>query len=266
MNQLIAVVFDNESAALEGMRALKDLHKEGGVSLYAYAIVMKDETGKVSVKQTADKGPAGTILGMLVGALVGVLAGPAGLPVGGYAGSLMGLLFDLGQFGVDLKFFDHVSKVLTAGKAAVLAEVEESWTSLLDERMGKHGGTVYRQFRVDFVEDQLVRESAALEAHLNGLQDEFKRANAEDRAAIQKDISQVKEQLRATQDQAKVRLERARLEMNARVKALEDQAKETRDRTKTRIEKRIADAKKDFDVRSKKLNQALELTKEALAA
>jgi hypothetical protein len=52
------------------------------------------------------------------------------------------LLFDLGKFGIDLSFFDDVSKALTDGKAAVLAEVEESWTSLLDERLGKHGGTL----------------------------------------------------------------------------------------------------------------------------
>jgi hypothetical protein len=38
------------------------------------------------------------------------------------------------------------------------------------------------------------------------------------------------------------------------------------DRAKARIAKRIADAKADFEVRSKKLNQAWALTKEALAA
>ena len=166
MNQMLVAIFDNDSAAFEGLQELRDLHKEGGVSLYASALIVKDQTGKVSVKQEADKGPAGTALGLLVGGLVGVVGGPAGLPIGAYIGGLAGLLFDLGKFGVDLTFFDDVSKELTAGKAAVLAEVEESWTSLLDERLRKHGGTVYRQFRADVLEDQLVREGATLEANL----------------------------------------------------------------------------------------------------
>jgi hypothetical protein len=54
--------------------------------------------------------------------------------------------------------------------------------------------------------------------------------------------------------------------MDARVKALQDQAKGASDRAKARIEKRIADAKADFGMRSKKLNQAWTLTKDALAA
>ena len=59
MNQMVVAVFDSDSAAFEGLRELRNLHKEGGVSLYASAVIVKDKTGKVSVKQEADKGPAG---------------------------------------------------------------------------------------------------------------------------------------------------------------------------------------------------------------
>jgi len=104
-----------------------------------------------------------------------------------------------------------------------------------------------------------------LEANLRGLQDELNHAMAEDRAAIQKDIEQTKTRLKATQDQAKARLDQARAEMDARVTALQDQLRAAGDRAKARIEKRIADAKADFQLRSKKFNQAWALTKEALA-
>jgi uncharacterized membrane protein len=169
MKQLVVAVFDNETAALEGLRELRDLRSEGGLLLYASAVIVKDNAGKVSVKQDADQGPAGLVLGMLVGGLVGVLGGPAAVPLGGYIGGLAGLLFDLAKFGINLSFFDDVSKALAVGKAAVLAEVEESWTSLLDERLGKHGGTVYRRFSVDLVEDHLARKGAAREAALDAL-------------------------------------------------------------------------------------------------
>jgi len=266
MNQMIATVFENETAALDGLRELRDLHREGGVSLYASALIVKDKSGRVSVKQGADQGPAGLVIGMLAGGLVGALGGPAAVPLIGYIGGLAGLLFDMGRFGVDLRFFDDVAKALTAGKAAVLAEVEESWSSLLDDRMGKHGGTVYRRFRVDVVEDQLVRKTGALEADLDALQHELDRSGAVDSAAIEKDITRIKQEIKATQDQANTRLAQATAEMNAKMEALQNQVKDVSGRTKARIEKRIATVRTDFEVRSKKLDRALRLAKEALAA
>jgi len=47
---------------------------------------------------------------------------------------------------------------------------------------------------------------------------------------------------------------------------VQNQTKNVSDRTKVRIEKRVAAVRADFEVRSKKLNQALKLAKEALAA
>lgn len=265
MNQMIVAVFDNERMALEGLRELRNLHKEGGISLYASALIVKGKDGILRVKQQSDP-TLGTAVGLLTGGLVGALGGPAGSAVGASLGSCVGLLADWTGTGVNLKFLDDVGKTLTAGKAAVLAEIEESWSSLLDERMRKHGGTVYRRFRVDIIDDQLVREGVALEANLNALQQELDRSIAQDRAAIQKDIRQVRKQLKSTQEQASTRLKHANTEMSARIKALQEQAKGAGGEAKARIKKRIADARADFNARSKKLGQALKLVKEALAA
>lgn len=266
MNKMVVAVFDSESAAFEGLSALRDLHKEGDITLYAAAVVVKDETGKISVKQQADDGPVGTAVGLLTGSLIGILGGPAGMALGASVGVLTGLLFDLDRSGVGATFLDDVSKALTAGKAAVVVEVDESWTTPVDTRLHKLGGMVFRRLRSEVVEDQFVRESAAFDADLQALEQELKQASAENRAAIQKDIDQVKKQIAATQDLAKARLDQAEAEMDARVKALQDQAKGASARARARIDKRIAEAKADYEVRAKKLNQAWTLTKEALAA
>ncbi len=267
MNVMVVAVFDSETAAFEGLRALRDLHKEGGISLYASALIVKDKAGKVSVKKEVDDGPVGTGLGFLTGGLLGSLGGPAGTVIGVSLGSLTGALHDLEKAGIGVAFLSDVAKALTPGKAAVLAEVEESWpTSLLDSRLREQGGTLFRQFRADVVEDQLVREGAVFAANIKALDDELNRSAAEDQAAIQKDIDEAKKQLRETQVKAKARLDQAKSETEAKVQLLHDQAKGARDRAKARIEKRIADAKADFEVRSKKLNQAWKLTKEAFTA
>jgi uncharacterized membrane protein len=266
MNKMLVAVFDSETAAFEGLNALKDLHRNGDVTLYASTVIAKDKTGKIEVKQAADPGPVGTAVGLVTGSLIGLLGGPVTMAIGASVGGLSGLLFDLDDSGIGSTFLDDVSKTLTPGKTAVVADVDETWTTPADMRLRERGGTVSRRLRADVAEDQIVRESAAFEASLKALDDELKQANAENRAAIQKDIDEAKKQLRATQDRAKAKLDQAKTEMEARVKMLQDQAKGASDRAKARIDKRIADARADFDVRSRKLNQAWKLTKEALAA
>jgi N-methylhydantoinase B/oxoprolinase/acetone carboxylase alpha subunit len=68
------------------------------------------------------------------------------------------------------------------------------------------------------------------------------------------------------QEQARTRIDQAKAEMDVKLKALEQQAKSANQFAKARIEKHIAELKADFAVRSQKLNQAWNLTKEALAA
>lgn len=265
MNKMLVAVFDREATAFEGLSALKELHRNGDISLYSSSVIAKDNSGKIELKQAADAGPVGTAVGLLTGSLIGIVSGPVGMAIGASLGGLAGLVFDANKSGVDVTFLDDVSKTLTAGKIAVLAEIEESWTAPVDTRLHKLGGMVFRRLRGEVVGDQIARESAALEADLKALNDELKQAAAESRAAIQRDIERMKKQIKATQDQAKERLEQARAETEARVKALQDQAKAATGLAKARIEKRIADAKADFEARSQKLSQAWTLAKEALA-
>lgn len=139
MNKMLVGVFDNETVAFEGLSALKDLHKNGDITLYATTVLVKDAAGKVSIKQAAEKGPLGTPLGMLAGGMVGLLAGPVGLVAGASLGGLTGLIFDLNKSGIDVQFVDDVTTALGPDKTAVLAEVEEGWTVPVDERIGKLG-------------------------------------------------------------------------------------------------------------------------------
>jgi uncharacterized membrane protein len=265
MNKMIVAVFDTEPAAFEGLSALKDLDKDGDISLYAAAVVVKDNSGNIVVKQEADEGPIGTGVGMLTGAVVGLLAGPIGMAVGASVGGLTGMIFDLNKTGIDISFLDDVSKALTAGKVAVLADVEESWTTPVDTRLQQAGGLVFRRLRAEVVEDQLAREAVAFDSELKELKDELAQASGEVKTAIQKKIDSAEEKLQATENLAKARLEHTKSEVDAKITALQAQMKGASDRNKSKIEKRIADTKADFASRSAKLQQAAKLAKEALS-
>jgi uncharacterized membrane protein len=280
MNKMLVAVFDTEPAAYEGLQALKDLHTDGDITLYATAVLVKDFSGAVSVKQSADQGPLGTAVGMLSGSVTGLLAGEAGaaagLALGGVAGplgaaiglslgGLTGLIVDLSHSGVNVDFVDEVSKAMIPGKAAVLAEVEETWQTPVDTRLGKLGGLVFRRLRSEVVEDQLVRESAAFEAELRQLEDELAQASAESKADLQKEFAAAKQKLEATRAQAEARQQQLKNETDAKVAALREQMKQASERRKAQIEKRTAEVKADYEARSAKLAQARELVKEALS-
>ena len=266
MNKMLVAVFSTEPAAYEGINALKELHKDGDITLYATAVIAKDSSGAVTVKQDADEGPIGTAIGLLSGSAVGLLGGPVGVAVGASLGSLTGMIFDLNKTGIDIDFVDEVSKALTPGKAAVLADIEETWLTPVDTRIGKLGGIVFRRLRSEVVEDQLAREAAAFDAELKQLKEELAQARAETKAEVQKHIDATKQKIQATHDHAKAMLDQAKAETEAKIAALEAQMKGANDRQKAKIKKRIADTKARHEARRVKLEQAWELAKEALSS
>ncbi len=265
MNELLVAVFDTEDAAVKGMGTLKDLHKEGGLSLYAWALIVRGRDGAISVKQQSVEAPLGTALGLLMGGIAGIVGGPAGSAVGASLGAYVGLLADWAHAGIDLKFLDDAGKTLGVGKAAVLAEIEESWTSLLEPRLREQGGLVFRRFRTDVVDDQLLQESKALERVLEALEDKLDTETAVNRDELQKSATDVKQRLKAILDRTRAAIDLKKAETDLKIKALRAQADTAAKETSARLEKRISEAQADYEQRSKKLNQAWTLAKEALA-
>src|SRR6516164_3744343 len=145
MDRMLVVVFDNENKAYEGKKALQKLDGEGSISVYAYAVLAKNADGTATVKQGDDVGPIGTLLGTTFGSLIGVLGGPAGMAVGAAAGMAAGSTVDLNNVRVGSDFIDDVQKVLAPKKVALIAEIDEDWTTPVDTRMEAIGGAVYRR-------------------------------------------------------------------------------------------------------------------------
>jgi len=264
MNEMLVAVFDTEDAAVKGMQALKGLHEEGGISLYAWAVITKELDGRISVKQQSGEALVGTALGLLMGGIIGILGGPAGSAVGASIGGYVGLLADWARSGIDLKFLDDVSKTLEIGKAAVLAEIEQSWCPLLEPRLRQQGGTVFRRFRTDVIDDQLLQEEMTLQAALQGLIDDLDEVDAASRQDVKKSIADVRQQLVALHDRANAAIDQKKAEADLKISTLRAQAQTAAKEAKGQIEGRMLKAQADFDMRVQKLNQARALAKKAL--
>jgi uncharacterized membrane protein len=264
-NKMIVVIFDNEKNAYEGAKTLKDLHAEGSITLYASAVMAKDASGKVSVKQAADQGPLGTGVGLITGSLIGLLGGPVGVALGAGAGTFGGLLYDLAQAGVGEDFLSEVGQNLQPGKVAVVAEILEEWVMPVDTRMEAAGGVVFRRAREEVEDAQIARDTAALKAEVADLKAEHARAHREAKAKLEAKISAASARLQATQARAKAAAEARKLEMDAKIKSLQEQVAKARGADKARLEARMAAVRSEYKRRASKLKQAWELTKEALA-
>ena len=265
MDKIVVVVFDSESKAYEGSKALQELQNEGSINLYAKAVIARDANGKVMVKQEGDMGPVGTAVGLLTGSLIGVLGGPVGVAIGMSLGTSGGMLYDLAQLGVSEDYLDEVGKSLLPGKAAVVAEVWEEWMLPVDTKMEALGGVVFRSTRMDFVDSQMKKDVDALNADLDELDAEYAQASAEAKKKLQTRIDNTKAKLQAAQDAMKARLASSQQETEGKIQSLEAQAAKARGERKAKLEKRIAELKADYQRRSNQLQQAGGLIKEALS-
>ena len=207
MERVVTVVFDNETKAYEGKSALRSLELEGEITVYADAVIIKHADGTVSVKESSEAGPVGTVLGTTLGGLIGLLGGPVGMAVGAASGLTLGGIFDLDNLRVGGDFVEDVSKSLTPNKVAVIAEIEEEWTTPVDTRMEALGGTVFRRALWD-VRDEIVEEDlAAMKADLAQFKKELADASTDRRAKLQKKIDQLQARIDARQKKMQQRRE-----------------------------------------------------------
>lgn len=261
MNKMLVAVFENETTAYEGLSALKDLHHDGDITLYATAVISKNEKGEPKLKTAADRGPVGAATGLVAGSLIGLIGGPVGLAVGAASGFFGGLVFDFDSDEINFRFVDEVSNALAKGKTAIVAEIDESWTVPVDARLAN--AMVFRRLRNEVLEVQLARESEAIAAEYQKLKEELTEAREERKAQIESAIGNLEEKARTVNDQVNRKLNETKGELEAKVNAIKAQMKDAKERRKEKMEKRIEELKADYTERTEKLKRAGKLISEA---
>ena len=224
MDRMLVVVFENEDQAYQGQRALLQLDGEGSISVYAYAVLAKHPDGTTTVKQGDDSGPLGTLLGTSLGSLIGMLGGPAGVAVGASVGVLTGGAFDLNNARIGDDFIDDVSKSLSPNKVAVVAEIDEDWTTPVDMRMEAIGGTVFRRALSDVKHTIHDEDVNAMKSDLAQMKAEYAKAHADRKAKLQEKINQLDTKIQTQMQKLKDRREAAERQAQAKVQVLKDKA------------------------------------------
>jgi uncharacterized membrane protein len=228
MERILAVVFDNEKKAYEGKTALRQVEQDGDIVIYGGAVVTKHADGTSSVKEFDDLGGTGGLAGTAFGSLIGLLGGPVGVVVGATTGLAVGAIADIDYFDnarVGEDFVNDLFKSFAPNKVAVVAEVDEDWTTPVDTRMEAIGGKVYRRsmWEVRDTEDQ--KDIAAMKADLAQLKAEQQKVNAERKAKLQKQIAELQAKIDAQQKKAQARKAAFEARQKSKSEVLKNNAK-----------------------------------------
>ena len=263
MDKILVAVFDTERSAFEGVTALKELHRDGDVTVYATAVIAKDASGNAVVRQSAEAGPLGTLVGLVSGSVIGLLGGPVGVAVGAYVGGVGGLFYDLAKSGVDIEFVDEVSTALAPGKAAVVADIDEAWITPVDARLGALGATMYRRVPSELDEEEWTREVKAARAEFDAIRAEWKQAGQNAKDSLEARMEAADRKLTSIEDRITDTIGRQRDELEAKLATLRSQWESANQQRRTELEGRMTELRADYDLRRQKLEQARELSRQA---
>ena len=160
--ELIVAAFGEESKAGEALESLRQLEKDETIALINAAVMVKDEKGKISIKETQDvRGGKGALFGAIAGGLIGLIGGPVGVIVGAAAGAATG---GVAASKIDMGFPDdtlkEIQEVLKPGSSAILALIQHEWVDRVVEELEKHQANLFRQALKEELSAQLEEEKA----------------------------------------------------------------------------------------------------------
>lgn len=156
MGHITAITFEDMEQAPQLRDALKDLERQGLLSLDDAAVIVRDEEGKFKVHGQLDRGVK---TGAGVGAAVGLLLGSIFFPIGGI---VLGALAGAGvgastRIGIDKEFIQNIQESMPNGSSALIIYARSADPNALRAAVEPFHGHVYQTTLESDAEDTLLR-------------------------------------------------------------------------------------------------------------
>ena len=160
MSNLVAIAYPDEATAQEVGKTLVELQKEHVIDLDDLVVAVREDSGKVKLRQSFHGGAAGAAGGALWGGLIGLifLAPLLGMAVGAAAGGAAGSMSD---YGIDDKFMKELGEKLGPSGAALFVLIRSSTPDKVLPRVSQYGGEVLHTSLS--TEDEQVLQDALVE-------------------------------------------------------------------------------------------------------
>lgn len=162
MSDLICIAFDERDTADTVLNELRAMRSEHLVELEDACVVVRDEDGKVHMKQAINLVGSGAVSGGLGGAIWGALIGllflnplagmVLGAGLGAGAGALSGALVD---YGINDDFIRKLGSTIKPGGSALFVLVRRVTVDKVLPQLAKYKGTVLKTSLSDADEARL---------------------------------------------------------------------------------------------------------------
>jgi uncharacterized membrane protein len=141
MSTFVVIDYENEVKAEEVRLALLKMQKEYLIDLTDAVVVVRDNKGKVRLRQMYNLTAAGAVSGGFWGALLGLIfLNPLfGFAIGAAAGAVSGALHDV---GIDDNFMKNLGTTLKPGTAALCVLIRQMTPDKVIAEIQKFGGTL----------------------------------------------------------------------------------------------------------------------------
>ena len=154
--ELIVAAFNDENAADEAMKELKQAKKQHLIGIKDAAVIRRDQKNKLHIKEIHDMGGGkGAGIGAIVGGAIGILTGP-GILLAGAAGAVIGgLAAKMSDGGFPDNRLKEIGAGLKPGTSAIVAVIEHIWVDALEAELAEAGAQVITQSIADDIATQL---------------------------------------------------------------------------------------------------------------
>jgi uncharacterized membrane protein len=159
MATFVVIDYESEVKAEEVRLALLKMQKQYLVDLADAVVVVRDQKGRVRLRQMYNLTAAGAVSGGFWGALIGLIfLNPLfGFAIGAAAGAVSGALRDV---GIDDNFMKSLGETLKPGTAALCVLIRQVTPDKVVEEIRKFGGTLI-QTNLSHEHETKLREALA---------------------------------------------------------------------------------------------------------
>jgi uncharacterized membrane protein len=162
VDSVVVVGFSENDKAYEAFSELKSLSDQKKLTARSAAVVERDQTGQLQIKDSFDAETGmPTVGGGLVGMLMGAIGGPYGMLLGLTGGALAGGSFEMRHGDDQDEVLTQLNAAINPGHTVLLAQVNEPTVEVLDTAMGDLGGVVIRKSEADVLTELEAAEDAA---------------------------------------------------------------------------------------------------------
>lgn len=166
---VIVATFQDEKDADKALDNLKAERKEKAFTIQDAAIIKKDASGKLHVKETADSsGGKGAGMGLLLGAAIGLIGGPIGLVAWGASGAFVGgIAAKLHDSGIKNEELLKIGSDMPPESSALVVVIDPNWTSPIEKELAAAGAQVSTTAIAAEIAERLQKAAAEREAELS---------------------------------------------------------------------------------------------------